>query len=57
MNFWTQNDLIIQKHKLVKHMIMALENINNRAFILLFRVTSTILSERKHQIISIFPEF
>jgi hypothetical protein len=54
MIFWTQTDLIIQTHKLFKDTIMTLENINNSAFILLFRVV-TILSERKQQIISIFP--
>jgi hypothetical protein len=34
MNFWAQNYLIIQTHKLVKNMmIMTLENIKNSAFL------------------------
>ena len=33
MNFWAQNYLIIQTHKLVKNMIMTLKNIKNSAFL------------------------
>ena len=33
MNFRAQNDLIIQTHKLVKNIIMTLENINNSALL------------------------